>query len=66
MLGFVIWLFYVRLCAKLGSKRIIGGFDGAVLGICFSLIGLMIIFSSRRLNDSRADEALIKKCKPTR
>jgi hypothetical protein len=37
---FVIHLFYIRLCAQLGAKRVIGGFDSAIWGIVFSYLGI--------------------------
>jgi hypothetical protein len=62
-MGFFIWLFYIRLCAHLGSKRVIGTFDGMMLGAFFSILGIFIILSSRRLNDQDADAALAEKYK---
>lgn len=64
MLTFFIWVFYIRLCAYQGSKRIIGAFNGMMLGFFFSLIGIMIIMSSRKLNDEKANAALLEKYKP--
>jgi hypothetical protein len=59
MLTFIIWLFYIRLCAKQGAKRVIGGLDGAMLGVFFSLFGVFAIMASRRLDDKKANVALL-------
>jgi len=64
LITFVVWLFYVRLCAKLGAKRIIGGVNGAFYGIFFSYLGIFFILSSRKLLDERANTALLAKYKP--
>jgi UPF0716 family protein affecting phage T7 exclusion len=64
MIPFTLWLLYLRLCAYLGSKRVIGAFDGVLLCIFFSFIGFFIMLSSRRLNDDLANTTLIKKYKP--
>jgi hypothetical protein len=58
-----IWLFVVRFCAYQGHKRVIGWFNGLVLG-CLGLIGLLIVLSSRRLDDKQADAAMMKKYSP--
>ncbi|MBS1530435.1 MAG: hypothetical protein JSU01_09020 [Bacteroidetes bacterium] len=57
---FFVWLFYIRLCAHLGSKRIIGWFAGLCYGMFFGIFGIMMVLSSRRLDDEQADAALIK------
>ena len=62
-MGIFIWLFLVRFCAYQGHKRVIGWFNGLVLGT-LGIIGLMIVLSSRRLDDKQADAALIKKYGP--
>jgi hypothetical protein len=64
LLSFIIQLFYYRYCALLGSKRVMGGFTGLMYGICFSFLGIFFILSSRRLDDERADAALLEKYKP--
>jgi len=64
MLTFLFWLLYVRLCAHLGSKRIIGAFDGLMLGVVFGIFGFFVILSSRRLDDYKANADLIQKFKP--
>ena len=63
MLAFVIWLFYIRLCAKLGARRIIGGVDGAMYGIFFSYLGILFILASRRMDDENANAILLAKFK---
>lgn len=63
LIAFVVWLFYVRLCAKLGAKRVIGGVNGAFYGLFFSYLGIFFILSSRKLLDERANAALIVKYK---
>jgi hypothetical protein len=64
VLSFVIYLFYLRYCMRAGSKRVIGGFNGLIYGICFSILGIFFILSSRRLDDEKADAALLEKYKP--
>lgn len=64
LISFVIWLFSLRLCAYLGSKRIIGGLNGVMLGMIFSFWGILFILSSRRLDDHQADVALLAKYNP--
>jgi len=60
---FFVWLFYIRFCAYQGSKRVIGTIDALLWGMLFSVFGLFIILSSRRLDDERANAALLKKYK---
>jgi hypothetical protein len=64
LIAFVVWLFYIRLCARLGAKRVIGAIDGTMYGIFFSYMGIFFILSSRKLDDERANNALIEKYKP--
>jgi hypothetical protein len=64
LIAFVVWLFYVRLCAKQGAKRIIGSIDGMLYGIFFSYLGIFFILSSRKLDDESANAALLEKYKP--
>ena len=64
VLSFSIYLFYLRYCAQSGSKRVIGGFNGLIYGICFSFLGFLFILSSRRLDDENANKALLEKYKP--
>jgi hypothetical protein len=61
---YFVWLFYVRLCAQLGAKRIIGGYAGFFYGVFFGIFGIMIVLSSRRLDDERSDAMLKEKYKP--
>ena len=63
MVAFVVWMFYVRLCARLGAKRIIGAFDAVLLGILLSFVGLWMVWSSRRFDDEQADRLLADKYK---
>jgi len=60
---FFFWLFYLRFCAYLGSKRIIGTFSGLACGLVFGIFGILLILSSRRLNDHQTDAMLIEKYK---
>ncbi|WP_295675220.1 hypothetical protein [uncultured Mucilaginibacter sp.] len=64
LIAFIVWLFYVRLCAKLGAKRVIGGVNGVFYGIFFSYLGILFILSSRKLDDDRANAALLTLYKP--
>ena len=61
---FTIWLFYVRYCAYQGAKRVIGGFNGMMYGLLFSWIGILVILSSRKLDDEAANAILLEKYKP--
>ena len=61
---FFLWLFYIRLCAYLGSKRVIGGFNGLCYGMFFGVLGILVVLSSRRLDDEQADAFLAEKYKP--
>ncbi|MDR3693879.1 hypothetical protein [Mucilaginibacter sp.] len=63
LIAFVVWLFYVRLCAKLGAKRVVGGINGAFYGIFFSYTGIFFVLSSRKLLDDKANAALLAKYK---
>jgi hypothetical protein len=38
-------------------------FDGLMLGVCFGIVGIFIILSSRRLDDESANAALLEKYK---
>jgi len=55
LIGFVIGLFYLRLCAYSGSKRLMGAFNGILYGILFSFFGILFILSFKRLDDREAD-----------
>jgi hypothetical protein len=61
---FFVWLFYVRLCAQLGSKRVIGGYAGFFYGMFFGIFGIIMVLSSRRLDDEEANAFLLEKYKP--
>jgi formate-dependent nitrite reductase membrane component NrfD len=52
-INFIIWMFCVRYCAYQGSKRVIGGFSGGVVGAIFALIGVLLVRLSRRLLDEK-------------
>jgi hypothetical protein len=60
---FFVWLFYIRFCAYQGSKRVIGAVDALLWGMLFNVFGLFVILSSRRLDDERANAALLKEYK---
>ncbi|MDB5025939.1 MAG: hypothetical protein JWP78_3694 [Mucilaginibacter sp.] len=53
MLSFVIWLFSIRQCAYMGSRRVIGTFDGLLLGVFFSYFGILLILLSRKIIDNK-------------
>ncbi|NOW95596.1 hypothetical protein FHW89_002260 [Mucilaginibacter sp. SG564] len=55
LIGFVIGLFYLRLCAYAGSKRLMGAFNGIMYGMLFSFLGILFILSFKRLDDRKAD-----------
>jgi hypothetical protein len=61
---FFLWLFFVRFCAYSGSRRVIGGFNGLCYGALLGIFGLLIVLSSRRLDDERANAELLKKYSP--
>jgi hypothetical protein len=46
--------------AKIGSKRVIGGFTSFMLCLLIGPIGIYLVFKSRRMDDKEADEALLK------
>ena len=60
---FIVWLFYLRLCAQQGSKRIIGGYAGFFYGLCFGFFGIFMVLSSRRLDDEATNAMLMEKYK---
>lgn len=62
-MGFFVFLFYLRLCAYLGSRRVIGAVDAVLLGMLFSFVGFFIVLNSRKLLDENADAALREKYK---
>jgi hypothetical protein len=61
---FFVWLLYVRFCTYQGSKRIVGGLAGLFYGMFFGIFGIMMILSSRRLDDEHANAALMEKYRP--
>jgi multisubunit Na+/H+ antiporter MnhG subunit len=50
--------------AKIGSKRIIGAVDSFLLCLLLAPVGIYLVLKSRRLDDSRANEALLKEYTP--
>lgn len=50
-MGFIIWMLCIRHCAYQGSKRVVGTFNGIIYGALFTVIGVLIVRSSRRLDD---------------
>ncbi len=50
--------------AKIGSKRVIGGFTSFWWGLLQPGIGIFFVLSSRRLDDKKRDLELIEKFKP--
>jgi len=50
--------------AKIGSKRIIGAVDSFLLCLLIAPVGIYLVLKSRRLDDSKANEALLKKYAP--
>jgi hypothetical protein len=59
-MGFILAFIFARI----GSKRVIGGFDSFFLVLFLSVIGIAIVLSSRRLDDERKDKELIEEFKP--
>lgn len=48
------------VCAVLGAKRKIGGVAGFFLGLLLSVIGLIIVLSSKTLESEEQDAALLQ------
>jgi hypothetical protein len=61
---FFVWLFIIRFCAYSGSKRVIGGFSGFCIGAFLGILGLLLVLSSRRLDDEHASAELLEKYRP--
>jgi hypothetical protein len=49
--------------ARIGSKRVISGFDSFFLVLFLSVIGIAIVLNSRRLDDERRDKELMEEFK---
>jgi hypothetical protein len=60
---FILRLFFIRLCARQGAKRVIGGFDGAMYGLLFSWLGIFFVRSSRLLIPEESKSILPEKYK---
>jgi len=58
------WILMAIVCAVAGSKRRVGAVGGFFLGLFLSLIGLIIVLSSRRLEDDARDKILIQSMSP--
>jgi hypothetical protein len=63
LISFLIRLFCIRWCAYLGSKRVMGGFNGLFYGVFFSFFGILFILASRRLDDEGSNAVLLEKYK---
>jgi hypothetical protein len=48
------------VCAVIGSKRRVGAVGGFFLGLFLSVIGLIIVLSSRRLEDDARDKIIVQ------
>jgi hypothetical protein len=59
-MGFLLAFIFARI----GSKRIIGGFDSFLLVLFLSVTGIVIVLRSRRLDDEGRDAELIAEFKP--
>jgi multisubunit Na+/H+ antiporter MnhG subunit len=60
-----VGLIIAIIFAKIGSKRIIGAVDSFLLCLLIAPVGIYLILKSRRLDDSKANEALLKKSAPS-
>ena len=52
--------------AKIGSKRVIGGFTSFLLCLFLAPVGWYLVLSSRRLDDQESDAALIIEFSPVK
>jgi hypothetical protein len=52
---FCYWAFLSQASAYLGSKRLMGAFNGIMYGVLFSFLGFLFILSFKRLDDHKAD-----------
>lgn len=52
--------------AKIGSKRVIGGFTSFLLCLFLAPVGWYLVLSSRRLDDEELDAALIIEFSPVK
>ena len=46
--------------AKIGARRVIGGFTSFMLCLFIFPVGIYLVLKSRRMDDKEADEALLK------
>jgi hypothetical protein len=56
-------LLIAYIFARIGSKRVIGGFTSFFLVLFLSPIGIVVVLLSRRLNDEKRNAALIEEFK---
>ncbi|MCC8424644.1 SHOCT domain-containing protein [Mucilaginibacter sp. UR6-11] len=56
----IICLFFAIICAIVGSKRKIGAVAGFFLGLFLALIGLIIVLSSKKLEDQAMESAMLQ------
>jgi hypothetical protein len=45
----VVWFLYIRQCAYWGSERVIGARDAVLYGLIFNYVGMLFIFSLRKI-----------------
>jgi len=65
-MAIVYWILVAGFFARIGSKRVIGGFTSFFFVLLWLPIGIIFVLSSRRLNDEKANLALIEKFKAIR
>ncbi len=46
--------------AKIGARRVIGGFTSFMLCLFIFPVGFYLVLNSRRMDDKEADDALLK------
>ena len=59
-MGFLIAFIFARI----GSKRVVGGFTSFFLVLFLSPIGIVVVLCSRRLDDEKKNTQLIDELKP--
>ncbi len=61
-MGSVIFFLFIMaiVCAVIGSKRKVGAVGGFFLGLFLSVIGLLIVLSSKTLDAEAKDAALMQ------
>jgi len=57
----IAYIFY-----KIGSKRLIGGFNSFVYGLLLWPIGIFMVLGSRRLDDQAANTFMAEKFSPVK